>query len=433
MDWIGDVFTSQRGWSHLESLVDVGTRMAGTDGERRAAELTRDALTEAGARDARITEFPLQGWTRGESRLVADGTEEDCIALPRSPADTATGRFVDAGYGRPEDFEEADCEGAVVMAASDVPEWYDRVIHRREKYHHAVEADAVAFVFRNHVEGCLPPTGSVGWNDDEIGPIPAVGVSKEVGCRVARRFEGEPVTVGVEADIHDATSRNVHAALGPDTDEEVLLTSHVDAHDISEGAMDNGAGTAMLVEVMGALAARESDLDTRVHAIAFGGEEVGLRGSEHHAARTDTDDVRVACNLDGVVRGRTLRAQTHGFQPLADAVETVRDRFDHPIELDPRMGPHSDHWSYVKRGVPACYVLSDTEDRGRGWGHTYADTLDKLDSRDLREGAILVTDLVVELADADRTVSHADTDTVAKALEAQGLAEGMRITGDWPF
>jgi len=33
-DWIGDTFTSDAGWTHLEALVDVGSRMAGTDGER---------------------------------------------------------------------------------------------------------------------------------------------------------------------------------------------------------------------------------------------------------------------------------------------------------------------------------------------------------------------------------------------------------------
>ncbi|MFB6143642.1 MAG: M28 family peptidase [Halorientalis sp.] len=432
MDWIGRTFTSDTGWDHLEALVDVGSRMAGSDGERRAAALTRDALASAGARDARREEFPIQGWTRGTSHVAAGDTEQDCVALPRSPAGEVTGRLVDVGHGLPEQFSDADCEGAVVMAASDVPDWHDRVVHRREKYAHAVAAGAHAFLFRNHVEGCLPPTGSVGTEDDPIGPVPAVGVSKEVGLRLARRFAGEPVTVAVDADVHPATSRNVHAALGPDTDEAVLVTSHVDAHDVSEGAMDNGAGTATLVAVVEALAAREGDLDRRVHLVCFGAEEVGLRGSRHHADRTDVAEVRAVCNLDGVVRDRTLKAKTHGFEGLADAVETVADRFDHPITVDPRMGPHSDHWPFTRRGVPGLWLTSDT-DRDRGWGHTPADTIDKLDPRDLRENAVLVTELVTELASADRSVPHASTDDVASALEAQGLAEGMRATGDWPY
>ncbi|WP_136716074.1 M28 family peptidase [Halorientalis salina] len=432
-DWIGETFTSSTGWFHLEALVDVGDRMAGSAGERRAAELTRDALADAGARDSRLVEFDIQGWTREESTVEAGETTQDCIALPRSPADAATGEFVDLGYGLPEDFESAECEDSIVMVASDAPDWQDRRVHRREKYYRAVEAGAAAFVFRNHVDGCLPPTGSVGTPDHPIGEIPAVGVSKEVGLRLARRFEGERVTVTVDADVGPATSRNVHAELGPETDDAVLLTSHVDAHDLSEGAMDNGAGTAAVVEVVRALASRESDLDTRVHVVCFGAEEVGLRGSAHHAERADFDEVRAVVNLDGVVRGRTLRAKTHGFDELGAAVRAVSDRFDHPITVDPQLGPHSDHWSYAKWGVPACWVKSETPDRGRGWGHTHADTIDKLDPRDLRESAILLTALVVELADEDRTIPHATPEDVATDLESQSLAEGMRVTGDWPY
>ena len=433
MDWIAETFTSDVGWSHLEALVDVGSRMAGSEGEREGLELTRDALAAVGANQARIEEFDIQGWTRGSSELHAGDTEQACIALPRSPSDTVTGPLVDVGHGLPQDFEDADLDGAIVLASSDVPDWYDRFLHRREKYYAAVEAGAAAFVFRNHVEGCLAPTGSVGTDEAPIGDIPAVGVSKEVGARLARRFEGADVTVSVDAEAHDATSGIVHASLGPPTDERVLLTSHVDAHDIAEGAMDNGAGTATVVEIVRALAAREDDLDTRVEIACFGAEEVGLCGSEHLAATTDTDSIRAVVNLDGVVRGRTLRVSTHHFGPLESAVERVGGRFDHPISVDPTLVPHSDHWPFVARGVPGVMVASETDGPGRGWGHTRADTLDKLQSRDLRESAILLTALVVEVADADFECPHMPAADLQAALEAEGYAEGMRRTGDWPF
>ena len=431
-DWIGETFTSDVGWDHLEALVDTDTRMAGTDGERRAAEATRDALEGVGARDARLEEFDLQGWSRGSSAIRAGGTEQDCIALPRSPSGEAAGELVDLGYGLPSDFDR-DLEGAVVLAASDVPDWQNRYVHRREKYYRAIEAGAAAFVYRNHVEGCLPPTGSVGTGADPIGDVPAVGVSKEVGSRLRRRFEGERVTVGVEADTDGATSQNVHADLGPDTEEAVLLTSHVDAHDITEGAADNGAGTAAVVEVARALARREAELDTRVHCLVYGAEEVGLVGSNHDAARRDHDSIRAIVNNDGVVRNRTLECYAHGFDDLADAAHRVADRMDHPIDVLPELNPYSDHWPYVARGVPGYHVRADTGDAGRGWGHTYADTLDKLSVRDLREQAILLTELVVELADDGTDIAHRSPSEMAEQLEAEDRADGMRVVGDWPY
>ncbi|OYR52415.1 peptidase M28 [Halorubrum sp. Ea1] len=436
-DWIGDTFTSDAGWRHLEALVDLDHRMAGTDGEREGLELTRDALAAAGARNARIEAFEIQGWERGDSAIrrgddpVASGMNA-CIALPRSPSGEAIGEFVDLGYGVPEDFE-GDLDGTVVMVSSDTPDSVDRFIHRREKYYHAVEAGAAAFVFANHVEGTLPPTGSVGTADAPVGDIPAVGVSKEAGSRLARRNEGDDLTVAVDCETPDATSGNAVAELGPDTDEYLVVSSHVDAHDISQGAMDNGAGTATIVEVANALAAREDELDRRVRFVAFGAEEVGLVGSSLFAEEVDPDRVAAVVNVDSNVFGRTLKLEHHGFDTLETAAERVGDRFDHPVSLGGELVPHSDHWPFVERGIPGYMVSGETEGRGRGWGHTGADTLDKLEPRNLREQAILLTELVAELADASVTTERRDREEIAAALEREGKATGMKITGDWPF
>ena len=429
--WIGETFTSDVGWSHLERLVDIGDRMTGSPGEREALTATRDALAELGARDAHVETFDIQGWVRGSSGIETPSGETESIALPRSPAGAATGRLVDCGDGLPADFE-ADLDGAVVVTSSTVPDHYDRFVHRREKYYRAVEAGAAAFVFRNHTPGCLAPTGSVGTDDTPLGPVPAVGVSREVGTRLVRRHEGERVTVRVDCETPDATSGVVRADIGPDTDRAVYLTSHVDAHDIAEGAVDNAAGTATVLEAARALLAREADLDRRVRLVCFGAEEVGLRGSKREAELVDPDAVHAVVNCDGVCRGRTLQWYTHGFDELGAAVDRVADRFGHPVSVRPTQHPHSDHWPFVARGIPALLVSSDDGDRGRGWGHTRADTLDKLERRTLREGAILVTELVAELAAGD-PIPRRDPEAVAADLEAQDLAAGMRATGDWPF
>ena len=189
----------------------------------------------------------------------------------------------------------------------------------------------------------------------------------------------------------------------------------------------------MVVEVARALARREAELDTRVHCLVYGAEEVGLVGSDHDAARRDHDSIRAIVNNDGVVRSRTLECYTHGFDDLADAAHRVADRMDHPIDVVPELNPPSDHWPYVAQGVPGYHVRADTGDAGRGWGHTYADTLDKLSVRDLREQAILLTELVVELADDGAEIVHRSPSEMAEQLEAEDRADGMRVVGDWPY
>ncbi len=428
MDWIGAVHASDEGWRHLERLVDVRNRMAGTEGERRAAEATRDAFGRHGE-DARLDSFKLPRWERVGSTLRTPEGDEDCIALPRSTDGTVSAPLYDAGYGLPGDFEGA--EGCVVVASSDTPDDFPRFVHRREKYCRALDAGAVGFVFRNHVGGCLAPTGSVNGRDAPYGPIPAVGVSKEVGARLVRRHVGDEITVGVEArtneDGGETESANVHAELGPSTEDRLLVTCHVDAHDIAEGAVDNGAGVAACVEIAKALARREDELGRRVEFVAYGAEEVGLVGSERHAE--SADGVAAVVNVDGILRSRDLRFYTHGFDALGECVEETGDALGVPADVVSSTSPHSDHWSFFRRGVPTYHVKSATGGRDRGWGHTAADTFDKLDVRDLREASVFLTELVVRLS---RTgVSHVGLDEVRRRLATDGFEEGLRATGDW--
>lgn len=95
------------------------------------------------------------------------------------------------------------------------------------------------------------------------------------------------------------------------------------------------------------------------------------------------------------------------------------------------MGPHSDHWPFVLAGgVPGLHLMSETDGRGRGWAHTHADTIDKLESRTLRESAIITTELIVELASDSTTLTPRPRSAIVDALENEDLAAGMRLIGD---
>ncbi|MFB6298948.1 MAG: M28 family peptidase, partial [Halobacteriales archaeon] len=353
------------------------------------------------------------------------GTDYDCFALPRSPAETVEGELIDIGHGAPADFEQRDLHGSVVMAASSQPPDTARNIHRREKYRMAVNNGAIAFVFRNHRAGCLPRSGTIGGGDGGIGDIPAVAVSKETGLRMDRQVGGERVSVGVEATIDDAKSGNVRAELGPDTDERIIVSSHVDGHDISESAQDDGVGTATVVEIANILADRTDELDKRVEFVTFGAEELGLIGSAHYIANEDPDSIRAVIQNDGISRARNLRLHTNGFDRLRPPAETVASRYGQPINIHSSLQLSSDHWRFVDQGIPAFYAGSDSTGTERVFGSssgiilTPADTIDKLDVRDLRNHSILESELVVELTDPELSLPHADQSVIADRLEAE--------------
>lgn len=445
----------------LAELTGIESRMGGSAGEARAAELVADAFELAGLDDVRQQSFGMRAWERGETDLrltTPESRQFEAIALPYSPSGSVSGKLVDVGHGTPEEIETADVAGRIAVASTTTPPG-SRFLHRMEKFGTAAAAGAEAFVFVNHVPGQLPPTGSLTFGEEA--QIPAIGVSKETGERLRRhaisgeaeasgrtgdenRGEIGSAEISVSAETGDGESQNVLARTGPETDRELLAVAHYDAHDIAEGALDNGCGIATLVATARILAG--ADLDVGVRFAAVGCEEIGLLGANHLAQSVALDDIAAVLNVDGAGRFRNLVAMAHTSEATAETARTVSDETNHPIAVIEEPHPFSDQWPFVRRGVPALQLHSRAADpaaaigghpeggvgRGRGWGHTHADTLDKVDDRNIREHAMLASLLLRTLASSAENVPRLDTDSLRESFQDGSFEPGMRAAGMWP-
>ncbi|WP_435075801.1 M28 family peptidase [Halorubrum sp. HHNYT27] len=443
---LGRTWTDREPWRFITDLTAIGSRMAGSDGERRAAGVVADAFERAGLADVDIEPFDLNAWERGSADLrvrIPDGAEGDTvrefesIALPYSPAGKVDGELVDVGYGTPTEIDERDVEGRIAVASTTTPD--GRFVHRMEKFGYAIDAGAVGFVFVNHLDGQLPPTGSLTFGNEA--DAVAVGVSKETGAWLREYAAGgggggdaggsaAEAEITVEATTTPGESRNVRGRAGPDTDERLLLLAHYDGHDIAEGALDNGCGIATVATAARILT--EADLPIGVDIVAMGAEEVGLLGAEHLAETVDSDAVRGVINVDGAGRHRDLVALTHASDAAASIAKSVSAATRQPIAVDAQPHPFSDQWPFVQRGVPALQLHSDSGDRGRGWGHTHADTRDKVDDRNIREHAMLTALLVCEFAADERDVPRLDRDSLIEEFRDADFEAGMRAADLWP-
>ena len=430
----GRAFADPFPWRFLTELVEVGPRLGGSPGERRAADHVAAALDDYGA-DATVEPFDVQRWERDTTDLSVHVPARDVerafdpIALPYSPPGDVSGELVDVGHGTPEEVDDADVAGKIVVAATDSPPG-SRFVHRMEKFGHAAAAGAAAFVFAHDTPGQLAPTGALRFGEEAA--IPGVGVSYETGAWLREYAAEGTARLRVDATTEPGTSQNVVGALGPETDEAVLLVAHLDAHDISEGALDNGCGIATAVTAVRYLA--DCDLDRRVLVAGVGCEETGLLGAQALADRLDCDRLRAVVNVDGAGRHRDLRALTHGSEPVRDLAERVVDELGQPLHVTETPHPYSDHWPFLQRGVPALQLHSrrgDSRERGRGWGHTAADTRDKADPRTLRTHAVVTALLVRALTQAD--LPRVDTADLRGRLEDTDAEPGMRAAGVWPW
>ncbi|GGL50055.1 M28 family metallopeptidase [Halocalculus aciditolerans] len=428
---LGRAWADDRPWQVLSDLTQYD-RMAGGPGERAAAETVADALDDIGCRDVTVDGFPMRAWRRGRTELaVTSPVERDfpAIALPYSPSGDVHAELVDVGHGTPAEIEAADLAGKVALAATDSPPESERFIHRMEKFGHAAAAGAEAFVFHNHLDGQLPPTGSLRFNQEAA--VPGVGVSKETGAWLTEyAADGGELSLTVDAETRAGESHNVHGVLGPDTAEEIVVCAHIDAHDIAEGALDNGCGVATVVAAASVLSEIEDDLDCRVRVAGVGSEEVGLLGADALADELALDTVKAVVNVDGAGRARGLRVFPHGTDAFADLAAAVADAANRPVDVQENLHPYSDHWPFVRRGVPALQLYSATGSRDRGWGHTAADTRDKADARDIREHGLLAALLVRELSGRD--VDRLDADGVRERLHDRDLKPGMEAAEIWP-
>ncbi|MFC6990038.1 M28 family metallopeptidase [Haloplanus sp. GCM10025708] len=230
-----------------------------------------------------------------------------------------------------------------------------------------------------------------------------------------------------------ATCRNVEAVVGPDTESEILVTGHVDSHDIGDGARDNGAGSVLAAEIGRLLALNEDRLDTKVRLISFGGEEPGLYGSYYWQENHDLDAVKCQVNMDGIGYSRDL--MVNGSESVREVFEESARRLGVPIETNPlsSVGPFTDQWPFIKEGVASvtCRSREDSAPVRYGnteWAHTHADTLDKLDWRDMRDLGIQIATAVAGLADAETEIPSVPVSAVRDAVP-EPVHEYLRLAG----
>lgn len=138
-------------------------------------------------------------------------------------------------------------------------------------------------------------------------------------------------------------------------------------------------------------------------------------------------------NIDGAGYSRNLDVYTHRFESIGNTFVEVADELAIPIAIADDIRPHSDHWPFVQKGVPGVQVRSTSTESGRGWGHTYGDTLDKLDVRDIRDLTVALATGVVKLAERRCKIEPKPVSEIREATIEDGHEKGMRNAGSWPF
>ena len=187
------------------------------------------------------------------------------------------------------------------------------------------------------------------------------------------------------------TTANV-AGLLPGSDpalrgEVVVVSAHydhigigapVDGDAIYNGALDNAAGTAILIELARELAAMPARPRRSILFLAAGAEEKGLIGSDYFAACPTVPAGRLVANVnvDGAIPYydfRDLIAFGAEQSQLAERLQAAASELGLTVAPDPfpeeGIFTRSDQYSFVRRGIPSLFLfMGFTDTAGRSVG-----------------------------------------------------------------
>jgi Peptidase family M28 len=202
---------------------------------------------------------------------------------------------------------------------------------------------------------------------------------------------GKTGTLALRVKLAETTSDNVVGILeGSDAklkEEAVVYTAHYDAYGIDggkvyPGAADNALGTATITALAEAFTKAFPKPSSRprrsIIFLAVTGEEYGLFGAEHWVAHPTWPLEKVAAdiNFDGIgteVYGPVKRVVGFGAEhsDLGTVFEEVTVATGNIVTADPLPEENafvrSDHYAFVKHGVPALMLMGGPEGDPSAW------------------------------------------------------------------
>lgn len=409
----GEIWSGDSMDALLRAIASSGHRFTGSPGERKAQKLVAARLKRWGL-ETRFQRFQVDSWVRGASslRLPSRKLELPCSALIYSASTGGREKayeLVDLFEGTPGDFERnrRRIRGRAVLFSRKDYQEHAKPGAGWSRVKAALEAGAKAFVMGTYGTPGLISALTLKFKDSKPGLAPAVSVSGESAEQIRRAMRNGTVRIALSVSCRNVprfTGNVIGELPGRRKGPALVLGAHLDSFDISPGAEDNGSGVAVICEVARLLGTHRVKPERPVRFVFFTGEELGRLGSEKYAGSVVPEDVGAYFNFDLPANGGypglyTMMGKSDpGFWLRLQ--EEVKYRF--PVrEIVSRA---SDHYSFYRRGIPCLWEIS-TKSGSRSPsspGHTAFDTLEYLNSNELKEAATMAVKLVLRLSTGKR-------------------------------
>ena len=409
-------------WQRLARLCDTfGPRFSGTTNLEAAIDWILAEMKMDGLENVHGEEVSVPHWVRGE--------ESARMLLPRQRRLPMLG--LGGSIGTPPEGIEAEvlvvksfadlkgraseAAGKIVVFNTPFTTYHETVAIRVRGAVEAARAGAVASLIRSVTPFSLqlPHTGGMSYSNS-IPKIPHAAITVEDAEMMQRMQDrGERIVVRLlmsAATLPDAPSRNVVAEIAgrEKPDEIVIVSGHIDSWDVGQGAMDDGGGAICAWETVRLLHQLGLRPRRTVRVVLWTNEENGLAGARGYerAHKSELSRHVLAIESDsGTFQPKGFSfvgtaAARRAAQKLAAPLAGIgTDKF-----FD--QGSEADVAQLEQDGVPTM-ALVDDETKYFWYHHTDADTMDKLDPRQLSLCAAAMAVMAYEAADAPSPLPRA--------------------------
>ena len=284
--------------------------------------------------------------------------------------------------------------------------------------------------------------------------VPGFEMSAEDYRRLARLLTmGAAPEIELESTVHfddsDTQAYNIIADI-PGTDRNagyVMAGAHLDSWAAGDGAADNAAGSAMVMEAARIIKALGIPTKRTIRFALWSGEEQGLLGSmayvEQHVASRPVDPsasgiarymgwtrawpitpgadhgkLAAYFNIDngsGKIRGIYTQGNAAVVPIFQQWLEPFAPMGATTVSMRSTGG--TDHVFFDAVGIPAFQFIQDPLDYGSRLHHTNLDTFDHLQAADMRQGAIILAAFLIQAANADQPLPRVPFPTEPKSSD----------------
>ena len=395
------------GYRFLETETTmIGQRLAATDAEARAAAWAEKTLKAAGFDNVHREAVPMPAWIRGreEAAVISPAPQRLVVtALGGSVATPPGGIDADIVLFREYSQLLAAPPGSLTGKIAVVTQRMPRVMDggsygaanpiRRAGPSEAARRGAIAYLHRslgtdNHR---IAHTGATNYQPG-VTKIPAAALSTPDAAQLERLAARGKVSVHLVLTPtmrENAQSWTVSADIkgSEKPDEIVLIGAHLDSWDLATGAIDDGAGDAIVAAAGKLIAALKPHPRRTLRIVLFGAEEMDYSGPAYAKAHAEeVSHIVLAAESDFGARKIYMflappgAAQTPFIRTLADTITPLG------IFMSPQPAQRSgdDIGPLHKLGVPVIAFRQNGLDYF-DIHHTADDTLDKVDPQELAQ------------------------------------------------